>query len=206
MVKGILCLICTTGVGCRQNAFDTESELWSYIKDRDNGYSFEKQMGDVNYILSYRPIDLLVCQEINGSVNREKIDGMRTKYGNYIYFNLTMSVENQEILNSQIGNRQAFGAMVNQLAFGMGQKIHLISQKRDTVPMVDYIYPRMYGMGNGTELLLVYPRDKELMRGEYFHLRVQDLGFGTGEVGFKIPTKSLKDEPQLEFANQQKSL
>ncbi|MGX1931309.1 hypothetical protein [Flagellimonas sp. 2504JD4-2] len=186
-------------VGCGQNSFDSEKELLSYVQKTANGYHYEKAIGDVAYTLTYRPTDVLVRQELGTDFSREDVDKLREKYGNYLYFNLGMRSNNQELLNSQAGNRNAFGAMVNQLAFGMGQKVHLISQKRDTIPMADYIYPRMYGMSNSTNMLLVYPKDKRLLEEEFFHFTIEDLGLSTGEVGFKIPVKPLKNEPTINF-------
>lgn len=188
-------------VGCGQNTFDSEKELLTYIQNTDNGYQHEKVIGDVVYTLTYRPTDVLVRQELGSSFSQEDVDKLREKYSNYLYFNLGMRANNQELLNSQAGNRNAFGAMVNQLAFGMGQKVHLISLKRDTIPMADYIYPRMYGMSNSTNMLLVYPKDKKLLEEEFFHFTIEDLGLATGEVGFKIPVKPLKNEPTINFEN-----
>ncbi|MGW9686763.1 hypothetical protein [Flagellimonas sp. 2504JD1-5] len=188
-------------IGCGQNTFDSEKELLSYVQKTANGYHHEKAIGNVVYTLTYRPTDVLVRQELGTSFSQEDVDKLREKYGNYLYFNLGMKANNQELLNSQAGNRNAFGAMVNQLAFGMGQKVHLISQKRDTIPMADYIYPRMYGMSNSTSMLLVYPKDKRLLEEEFFHFTIEDLGLATGEVGFKIPVKPLKNEPTINFEN-----
>lgn len=197
----ILVLLPLVFVNCRRNTFNSEAELWSYVKNMDNGYHHEKVIGNVVYTLTYRPIDVLVQQELGDVYTDVQVDSLRNKYGDYLYFNLGMSAQGQELLNSTVGDRNAFGAMVNQLAFGMAEKVHLISQKRDTIPMADYIYPRLYGMSNRTNMLLVYPRDTELFKGDYFHLTIEDLGFATGEVGFKIPTKKLKEEPKLNFKN-----
>ncbi|MEC7265413.1 MAG: hypothetical protein VXW38_16855 [Bacteroidota bacterium] len=197
----ILVLLPLLFVNCRQNTFNSEEELWSYVKDANNGYHYEKVIGNVVYTLTFRPTDVLVQQELGDFYTEKKVDSLREKYGNYLYFNLGMSANGQELLNSAVDDRNAFGSMVNQLAFGMEQRIHLISQKRDTVPLADYIYPRMYGMSNSTNMLLVYPKDQELLKGDYFHFTIEDLGFSTGEVGFKIPTKKLNQEPKLNFKN-----
>ncbi|GMN06258.1 hypothetical protein MTsPCn5_16470 [Croceitalea sp. MTPC5] len=197
--KGIFCLaILFSTSGC-QKKFDSEKELWSYVKDVENGYSHEKKIGNLKYTLTYRPTDVLVKQTLTNNYDKNTIDSLRKKYGEYLYFNLSMSANNQELLNSKAGNKNNFGAMVNQLAFEMHNKIYLVSKSRDTVPLADYIYPRMYGMSNNTNILLVYPKDRALFENEFFHFTVQDLGFFTGEVGFKVPTKPILEEPRLTF-------
>jgi hypothetical protein len=110
-----------------------------------------------------------------------------------------MSRKGQELLNSATGSRNEFGAMVNQLAFDMDQKVHVYTSKKDTLELLDYIYPRTYGMTPYTTMMFVYPRDKKYLQEEYLNFSIQDLGFFTGEVKFKIPTKKLKNEPHLKL-------
>ncbi len=197
-------LLCCTLVlcslaSCQTKTFDTEEELWAYIKNPENGYHYQKQVGDVYYSLTYRPTDVLVKQFMVTDFQANKLDSLREIYSNYLYFNLSLSSNGQELLSGQAGDRNAFGTMVNQLAFDMDNKVHLISKKRDTIPMADYVYPRMYGMTNSTNLLLVYPKDKRLFAEDFFHFTIEDLGLATGEVGFKIPVENLKKEPKLNF-------
>ena len=200
-INAIVILLAILFGSCRQNTFDTEAELWSYVKDMDNGYYYERQIGNVVYTLTFRPTDVLVQQVLGDIYSEKEVDSLREKYDDYLYFNLGMSANGQELLNSMAGDGNAFGSMVNQLVFGMAERVHLISQKRDTIPMADYIYPRVYGMSNNTNILLVYPKDTELFKGDYIHFTIEDLGLYTGEVGFKISSKKLKDQPKLNFKN-----
>ena len=198
----VLVFLILIGTACKQKTFDTENDLWVYIKDETNGYIHKKKVGDVTYAITYRPTDVLVKQQLGDNYNQHQVDSLRTKYREYIYMNLSMSANDQELLNSMVGNRSAFGAMVNQLAFEMTDKIHLYSRSKDTIPMADYIYPRMYGMSGSTNILLIYPRDKGLLNQEFFHFSIEDLGFKTGEVRFKVPTKPFKSEPMLKLKNE----
>ena len=89
--------------------------------------------------------------------------------------------------------------MVNQLAFGMDQKVHLFTQSKDTLEMADFIYPRMYGMSRATTIMFVFPRETEPLNEAYLNFTIEDLGLYTGEVKFKIDTKKIKNEPKLKF-------
>lgn len=182
----------------QQNSFDSEEALWAYLKKEDNGYLQTKIVNGVTYRLLYKPTDLLVKQELKPTDERTQIDNLRRKYDKYCYFSLSMSKANQELLNSMAGNRQKFGAMVNQLAFGMQEKIHLFNQKRDTIPLLDYIYPRMYGMSKSTSILLVYPRD-ELKDATELNITIKDLGFGTGEVKLTQQMNEIINQPRLKL-------
>jgi hypothetical protein len=89
--------------------------------------------------------------------------------------------------------------MVNQLAFGMREKVHLFTQKKDTLELLDYNYPRMYGMSQSTTMLFVYPRMDKYLKEETLNFTIQDLGTYTGEVKFKIETDKIRNEPRLKF-------
>ncbi len=184
---------------CQPTTFDTKEALFAHIADPENGYVQQRSVNGVDFSVTYRPTDLLVAQELPDTASESEIDSLRKKYGDYLYFNLTLSQNQKEVLSGLAGNRSEFGAMVNQLAFGMGDKVHLFSKKKDTVALADYVYPRLYGMGGGTSMLFVYPRDPKLFEDDFFHMTLEDIGLQTGEIGFKISTAKIKDEPRLVF-------
>lgn len=184
---------------CGSKTFENEADLWAYIKDPDNGYLQEKTVNGVHFSLLYKPTDLMVAQEIrNTNGNAQIIDSLRGKYGQYTYFNLTMSRGNQELLNSVAGDRNKFGSMANRLLFGMKTYIHLYSNSRDTIKMIDYVYPRMYGLSKNTSLLLVYPKE-EIEGSQEINMSIKDLGFGTGDISFKYDQSLLKKNPHINF-------
>lgn len=184
---------------CSTNSFDSSEELWEHLRDPKNGYTYSKTVNGVQFTLVYKPTDLMVAQELSHKAPKSKVDSLRNKYKDYLYFSLSMSKNNTELLSNVVRNKNQFGAMVNELAFGMDQKIHMYTPKKDTISMTDYIYPRMYGMSGTTTLLLVYPREKKIKKEEYINMTIEDLGFYTGEVKFKILTSSIQNEPRLKI-------
>ncbi|GAA4277405.1 hypothetical protein GCM10022259_21290 [Aquimarina mytili] len=171
----------------------------SYIQQPEHGYLHTKIVNGVNFSVLYKPTDLLVDQELTDQEEVSTVDSLREQYGKYLYFTLSMSKNNQELLSNVAGNKQQFGAMVNELAFGMEQKVHLYTPQKDTIAMADYIYPRMYGISGATTMLFVYPREQNIKNEEYLNITIEDLGFYTGEVKFKIPTDMINNEPKLKF-------
>ena len=199
-----LCLV----LSCDEKTFNTEKELLTYIQDESNGYIQHKTVNGVDFTLLYRPTDLLIKQEIGSDeITKEKIEELRKKYNKYMYFNLSMSKNNKELLSVAPKNRNEFGQMVNQLAFGMGDKVHVYTQSKDTLEMTDFVYPRMYGMSKSTSIMFVYPRDNEKLKAstehnrsdEYLNFAIEDLGLYTGEVKFKIKNKDINNEPTISF-------
>lgn len=184
---------------CGSKEFSSEEKLWSYVKNANNGYLQGKSVNGVNFTLLYKPTDLIVAQEIGTKdATQEEIDSLRNKYDKYAYFNLTISRGNQELLNSVAGDREKFGSMVHTLSFRMDTNIHLYSQSKDTIKMIDYIYPRMYGLSKNTSLLLVYPKE-EIEGSQEINMSIKDLGFGTGDVSFKYDQSLLKKNPHINF-------
>ncbi len=179
--------------------FETQEEMNNYIQNEDNGYNYKKTVADVDYVLQYRPTDLLVKQELGDDTTPAKVEKFRKHYSQYMYFNLSMSKNNQELLNGVAQDKVKFGQMVNELAFGMEEKLHLYSPTKDTLTLADFIYPRMYGMSNSTSIMIVYPRDTKYINQEYLNFVIEDLGLETGDIKFKLDTKALKNEPKLSF-------
>lgn len=184
---------------CTKKSFNTKEELWDYLRDTDHGYLQEKNVNNYDFSLLYKPTDLLVSQELGDSKDEEKLKSLRKKYSQYLYFTLSMSRNNKELLSTTPKNRQEFGRMVNELAFGMDKKVHVFTPKKDTLALLDYVYPRMYGMSKATTMLFVYPRDKKYLKGDYLNLTISDLGTYTGKVKFKVPIKVIDNEPTLNF-------
>lgn len=180
-------------------SFDTAEQMHDYIQEEGNGYNYKKTVAGVYYVLQYRPTDLLVQQELGDKVDQTQIDKLRQKYSKYLYFNLSMSKNNQELLNGVANDKAKFGQLVNDLAFGMEEKVHLYTPAKDTLAMADFIYPRMYGMSNSTSIMIVYPRDEKYINQDYLNFTIEDLGLDTGEVKFKIATEKLNNEPKLNF-------
>lgn len=184
---------------CGNKSFDTAEEISAFVSDEDNGYKYSKEVNGVTYSLQYRPTDLMVQQELIGISNEKEIIRLREKYSKNLYFNLSMSIEGKELLSNTAIDRNKFNQLVNDLVFNMPEKVSLLSAKKDTLSIIDCIYPRMYGMSNSTTILIIYPRDKEILNEEFIYFIVQDLGLNTGEIKFKIPTKQLNKEPKLNF-------
>ena len=195
----ILLIVALALIGCKNKTFNTEKELWEYLKNEENGYIQHKNINGYDFTLLYKPTDVLVKQELDDEMSTEKVSALREKYSRYMYFNISMSKNNKELLSTAPHNRNEFGAMVNQLAFGMGNKAHLYTQQKDTIELADFIYPRMYGMSQSTDILFVYPRDKKYLKNEYLNFTIEDLGIYTGEVKFKVPIKKINKEPKIKF-------
>jgi hypothetical protein len=182
---------------CGGKTFHDKDAFLTYLRDESNGYLKHKTVHGVDYSLMYRPTDLLVLQELPEKPSQKQIEALRKKYGKYLYFNLSMSKNEKELLSVAPNNMNEFAGMVNTLSFGMREKVHLYNSSKDTLEMTDFVYPRMYGMSKTTTIMFVFPRDEEKLKGDYLNFSIQDMGLLTGEVNFKIPLDNIKNEPTI---------
>jgi len=185
--------------GCESKTFDSKTSLLRYVSDEDNHLSYQKTINGIDFILQYRPTDEMVAIELGESKDQKKINELRTKYYKYMYFNLSMSKNNQELLSDVADDQGGFSKLTNELLFEMGEKVHLFSPEKDTLAITDFIYPRMYAATKSTSIMFIYPRDKKLLSKEYMNFTIEDLGFHTGEIKFKINTNPIKNEPSINF-------
>ncbi len=169
--------------------FDTVEEMNEYIQDVDNGFSQTKIINGVRINLTYKPTELMVLQEIsNKNYSEKQKDSLRNKYNKYIYFILSYSKDEKEILSTLTTSREQFNTVQNTLSFRMNQNTSLINNKNDTVPLIGYNFPRTYGMSRSTNLLFVFERNKQIEDSGKFYFNLSDIGIGIGDITFKYNT------------------
>ncbi|MCD2257580.1 hypothetical protein [Psychroserpens luteolus] len=195
------CVFLMLFLGCKESSFDSLDDMHNYINEEANGYVYHKTVKGIDFTLMYKPIDLIVAQELEDLNSENEIDSLRNVYKDFLYFNLYMSKDNKELLSVVAKNKSDFSAKVNTLVYNMNENVNLFTKKKDTIELIDFVYPRMYGMSNSTAIMFVYPRDEKHLSEEYLNFTIEDLGLNTGEVKFKIETKNIKSEPKLSFKN-----
>jgi hypothetical protein len=194
-----LLIFLVTFTSCGNDTFKSKEELLAFINNEDNGFLQKKNINGIEISLLYRPTDLLVIQEMKKPFNNAARDSLRNKYSSNIYFNLSFSFQGEEILNTIPTDRNSYGELVNTLAFGIKEKVHLVTSSQDTIEIADYIFPRLYGMSNTNSLMIVYTNKKEILSEKTLNLIIEDFGANTGEIKFKIPTAKLSNQPSLSF-------
>lgn len=186
-------------ISCGNDNFISLEELTNYINNEDNDFKYKKIINNVKYEIVYMPTDLLVCQELDNTRDLRRVKELRNQFNKYIYFNVSMSQNDKELLTGVVNDKSKFRQIVDDLAFRVNEKVIFSTSSKDTVDMIDFVYPRMYGMSNSTSFMLVYPRERIIQDSEYLNLTIKDLGFHSGDVKFKFNTKSILNEPQLRF-------
>ncbi len=184
---------------CEKEAM-SERELLAFVQKDENGLEKNRKSGNASIDLTYRPTDLLVAQELSiaDRENDSIINQLRNKYDKYFYFVLSISVDEDEILSSNMWHSGQFGEMVQKLAFRMGDYIQLHTSEQKSIPLADYVYPRMYGLSKSTDMLLVFPKE-EIQEAEWIKITLKDFGLDIGNTHFKYNMDNLISCPKIDF-------
>ncbi|WP_435624319.1 hypothetical protein [Flagellimonas sp.] len=167
--------------------------------EEKHGFTKHKQVNGVDFVLTYRPTDLLVAQEIPIGPEQDEVENLRDKYSGYMYFNLSMSYKNREVLTAALRDRSKYQRVLKNLAFNMGDNIKIYNEEGQTFPVADCIFPRMYDLDGKNTLLLVVKRDERLLKNDSFKITLKDIGLYTGQVTFKVPSRAILEQPTLSF-------
>ena len=85
-----------------------------YINKEENDYIYKKSVNGVDYSLLYRPTDLLVKQELPENYVTKDVDSLRAKYSKYLYFNLSMSKNDDHIVRAETGRDRVLSRLTGE--------------------------------------------------------------------------------------------
>jgi hypothetical protein len=179
----------------------TEEALQSWVREPGNGLIKTEERGNLQISAVYRPTDLLVVQEL-GEVEAtpEDIERLRSKFGAYRYFILSISHNGRDALYSTAGSYAEFSDNLQKLSFRMHDYLHMTTSGKDTVYMADYHFARMHGMAGSTQVLLAFEA-AAVEDSKWVQLNLKEIGFGTGRVNLRFKTEALNDIPGIDFYN-----
>jgi hypothetical protein len=177
----------------------SHDKLNAYLQDESNGLKQVQTVGSFTYSLTYRPTDILVWQELSDKKNvQDSIVGkLKKKYQDYNYYLLSISADSKDVLNSASPNMQVFSQNLQTLSFRMAEYTYAVTEKKDTIPLADFYFPRLYGMGGSTQVLLAYNKNNE--PGTYTDIYVDDIGLGTGRQVFRFKKEDIEKTPKLNY-------
>jgi hypothetical protein len=185
--------------GCK-NKLD-KNGLAAYIQDSDNGLRQDREIGDFKITLTYKPTDLLIEQDDpkvnNDPALREK---KRKQYDQYNYFILNMSLGDKDLLYKGSSSKEQFSTSLNRLNFELADYIYATSNQKDTLSLADYYVPNLYGMGGITQILLVFPKQRNQTPGN-IEVTIKEMGFGIGTQKFQFKQDDLEKVSGLKISN-----
>ena len=194
MLFFMLCLTsCSSGVL-------TQEELVAYVQDEKNGVSKKKVLGKTEIGLEYRPSDMIARQDLANKENPtpEETEQAKANFQKGLYFTLHLSKNGEELEMGALSSQEEFAKRIQQLSFGMRERILVRTSTNDSVPLLDYVYPRMYGMTGKTSMLLVFDR-AQATQGEWLDVIINGYDLGVGVNKFRFQVKDIEKVPELDF-------
>lgn len=185
------------GSGCSRTV--NQDKFLEYVNNPDKGLLHEREINGVQLNIAYKPTALVAHNELwhNDSLTETDIHSTLERYAPYHYFQVSISQGGKEIL-SHASDKQKFGMLVNQFAFGMGEDAFLITAEQDTLPLVDFIYPRYFGMAPSTDILFAFKREENPT--EQLRFELGDFGMSTGSTRYKFDTKDINKSNSIRIS------
>lgn len=182
-------------MGCK-GEYDSQSDgLNNEFNNIENEFTQLKKVNGISISLIYKPTDLMVRQEIDNLKSETKInqDSIEKKYSKCLYFLLSYSKDNNELLSTIRTSRNQFNNIQNMLTFNMSDMVVLTNENNDTIPIVDYNFTRTYGLSKSTSLLFVFDRNKLIDKSDEINFKLKDIGIGVGDINFKYKANTIKN-------------
>lgn len=177
----------------------TEQELFSYVQNEDNGLLKTKEQNGYKITVYYKPTDLVINQYAEkGAIEQATLDTLKKQYKNYAYFILSLQKDKSNALYNMNEGFGAFSETLQTLAFRMDHYVHLTTASKDTIPVADFVYPRLYGASPSTDILFVF-NNKQFSNTEWVQFNLKEFGLGVGRKNFRFNTQDLQNTPALKF-------
>jgi hypothetical protein len=195
LVVGLLILLITS---CNPTLV-TEQQLIAYIQDEDNGLIKTKEQNGYKLTVYYKPTDFVINQYTeNGVIEKPKLDTLKKQFKNYAYFVLSLQKDKSNALYNMEQGYDAFSETLQTLAFRMDQYVQLTTSNSDTIPVADFIYPRLYGASPSTDILFVF-NNTQFSKNDWVQFNVKEFGLGVGRKNFRFKTSDIQQIPTLKF-------
>jgi hypothetical protein len=190
-------LVCACAISCEQEAKSVQ-EILSYCNDPIHGTHKVIEQGDFKLEIIYRPLELIVAQEINGlSLLPKQIDSVYSLFKGFDYFLLRIGKRGHEIETYYAHDRVKFSQVNNYLAFKIGEDIKLI-HKTDTLNTKGVIHTRTFGSSSSTDLLIAFESSLPKRKGSV-QLIFNDTMFDTGLHISEFNTSDIRSIPSLDL-------
>jgi hypothetical protein len=184
-------------VSCTSHEVDYK-DLIKYLSDPTHGLQKEQKIGNITVRVTYRPQSLLIRQELNNipQIKGDTLARLSEHYKGQLYFTLSFTSKNKDLLNEVSPDQSQFADLLNQLAFRMSEKVFLTTSEQDTLDFLDYAYPRDFGINNSTNLIFAF-KNKNLRNTSWIEFKLLDIGLNIPPVRFRFYIKDINNIPQL---------
>jgi hypothetical protein len=177
----------------------SDKDLIKYVQNEKNGLKQKQKAGEVDIIITYRPTDLLVIQELGEQRTTSAIEIARKKFQQYYYFMLSLSKNGKEALHQNESYNQ-YSDLVQKLSFRLPEYVTMTTLN-DTIPVADFYLNRTFGLASSTDLLIVFEKAKA-KNSETIQININEFGMNTGNCRFKFRKSDIDECPVISIKEQ----
>jgi len=195
----LLSIGCIWLIGCTRKKVLPEDQILVYAADASNGLIQEDSVHGLKIEVQNRPVSLIIAQQLRNrdSVSVSLKDSVTKMFSPNVYFNLNLSVQDKDPLLYS-GSMQTFSTLLQTLAFQMDKYVYLTTSAKDTIPVGDYVYPRLYGMGSGSTMLFAFRMDSSRWaKADWVDFHLREFGMSTGNRKYRFEKSDLDAVPDL---------
>lgn len=192
------------------SACNKSIELNEYVSRiaADADYNKNIESGEYKIQCNFKPSELLALKELKVRLNNNRqsvtvkdFQDEVKKFGNSIYFNISIGLKNKEdIMKRNVKNQQEYARMISELTYNMERDIYIVGSDNDTLRALTYDYSNSYGMKPDIDFLFVFPKN-DVLKYKHIMLVYDDKLFGINEkTKFDYKTEELnKTLPDLKL-------
>ncbi len=184
---------------CGKAKIHSVAEYKEWINNPKHGYTKEKYVDNIKIKVQYRPIEMMIANEVKhiNNISDTSMDSLKKSYGNSRYFIMEIGYDerngekNADLVRAGAATYNAYSEKVQQLAFGLENNVRIVCGK-DTVAPTLYNYERGYELGKKESFVFAFPA---LNTKEIIFIYADEI-FGTGINKFQFEIND-KDIPEL---------
>jgi len=173
-------------------------EFNAWVLNTDNNLLKTKNVGEINYNLSFVPKEFMAFNELKGQeYNKEAFDVALSHYDGMSYFNFKIAIEEGqgELLKYKLSSAQQYNDRINYMSFKMQKDIFLI-QGKDTISPGLFHFERIFEVAPFATVMVAFDNEKFDLQKE-FTIVYSDKLFEKGFIKYYYQPKLLIDLPKI---------
>lgn len=179
---------------CRQN-LESKSDYLSWFADDRNGLTKKQTVNGIDFIVTYRPTEVLLMQELDLSrdYSENEIKQIRSSYDSSLHFLMEISFPKDYAIKNST-DQSTFLKFFQELAFGIEDKVELITPD-GIYPPAFFHYERGYELAKKERFLFSFMKPDAKNFKEITFQYKDDL-FNTSVLNFTFDLKNI-EAPEL---------
>lgn len=174
------------------------AEYRAWVADPAHGLVQTHQSQGVSVTCAYRPIDLLVLQELATATSPISPASQARAYAGKTCCTLYLTRNGSEVENIFVNDPNTYEKALAYLNTGIAPTVYLATALHDSVPALASMYLRQYGATGSSTVLLTFDT-KQLDIAQGFTVTWHDNLFGLGTQRFLFSANTLAAVPTVSY-------